>query len=158
MFHKVTPIKKRLNYIFKIMFRKLESINCILKKKSLRWLKQKQKCWYLQRCPLKSSGHWAFCSSVPKGSWVHRLCLESPLFFPTWAQLCLSDGCVPGWSFYPLHWLLLSFGVGPIAAVNEVKAEKDKGAGCYCHVILVSHEERGPQRSESLYVSTRDNT
>lgn len=32
MFHKVTPIKKELNYIFKILFRELESVNCILKK------------------------------------------------------------------------------------------------------------------------------
>ena len=146
MFHKVTPIKKRLNYIFKIMFRKLESINCILKKKSLRWLKQKQKCWYLQRCPLKSSGHWAFCSSVPKGSWVHRLCLESPPFFPTWAQLCLSDGCVPGLVLLSLTLAFTFFWSGPYRCGEWGKGRKGQRSrlllSCYFSV------SRGKRPSE----------
>lgn len=78
MFHKVTPIKKRLNYIFKILFRKLESINCILEKKS-QMTETETKMLIFTKVPSQIFRALSFLqNSGPKGSWVHRLCLESP--------------------------------------------------------------------------------
>ena len=78
----VTPIKKRLNYIFKILFRKLEILNCILKKKS-QMTETETKMLIFTKVPSQIFRALSLLqNSVPNGSWVHRLCSESPPFFP----------------------------------------------------------------------------
>ena len=53
-------------------------------------------------------------NSVPKGSWVHRPCSESPLFFPHELSCVYLMDVSPGGPFFPhtgfyflLEWALL---------------------------------------------------
>lgn len=76
----VTPIKKRLNYIFKILFRKLEILNCMLKKKS-QMTETETKMLIFTKVPSQIFRALSFLqNSVPKGFWA---VLRITLFFST---------------------------------------------------------------------------